>query len=177
MKPFIILICLFCASCMFEPGEPYMKPRQTEATGAIVVISASPTPVSITPRQADGLIPMRQQEEKPKVTERRIMARVTAYCPCTRCTPGTGRTSTRTSAWRPGIAVAPLAIPYGSLIHVPGYDRAEWAKADDTGGAMRKAWRNGKILLDVRFDYHWQAVQWGDQYLEVIIRSPGAEEE
>jgi 3D (Asp-Asp-Asp) domain-containing protein len=64
------------------------------------------------------------------------------------------------------------------MIKVPGYERAEWAEADDTGGAMRTAWRKKKeIVLDVRMTYHWQAVQWGDQYLEVIIKSPNAEEE
>jgi 3D (Asp-Asp-Asp) domain-containing protein len=84
----------------------------------------------------------------------------------------TGKTSTRTNAWKPGIAVDPQAIPYGTVIQVPGYTRAEWAVADDTGGAMRRAWRkNRKILIDIRMSYHWEAVQWGRQSLRVRIRS------
>ncbi|MHC4883796.1 MAG: 3D domain-containing protein [Planctomycetota bacterium] len=99
----------------------------------------------------------------------KVRAYVTGYCPCSRCCGrfANGRTSTRTSAWRPGIAVDPKAIAYGSRIDVPGYGMAI---ADDTGIAMRRNWQNrGVIHLDLRFTYHWQARRWGTKNLTVTV--------
>ena len=94
---------------------------------------------------------------------------VTAYCPCSKCcgyaTPG--RTSTGRSAWKPGIAADPRALPYGTEIYVKGYGRR---RVDDTGGAMRRSWRRKGVLhLDIRMTYHYQAVRWGRKMMKVRI--------
>ncbi len=94
---------------------------------------------------------------------------VTAYCPCSKCcgyaTPG--RTSIGKSAWKPGIAADPRAIPYGTEIYVKGYGRQI---VDDTGGAMRHSWRRKGVLhLDIRMTYHYQAVKWGRKMMKVRI--------
>jgi 3D (Asp-Asp-Asp) domain-containing protein len=116
--------------------------------------------------------PVIKEVLRPKPTERLITVEVTAYCPCARCCGKmTGKTSTKSNAWKPGIAAFPGALPYGTLVSVPGYERAEWATVDDTGGDMRKAWKNhGKILLDMRMVYHWEAKQWGRQTLTVKVK-------
>jgi len=100
---------------------------------------------------------------------REAVAMVTAYCPCARCCGSfaDGRTSIGKSAWRPGLAAAPQALPYGTRIFVPGYGLSE---VDDTGGAMRRSWRTrGQIHIDVRMNYHYEARVWGVQYLNVRI--------
>jgi len=119
-------------------------------------------PIEITPNSPN------------KRKERTLTVEVTAYCPCARCCDKmTGETSTQSNAWKPGVAAFPGALPYGTLVSVPGYERAEWAVIDDTGGAMKKAWKNkGKILLDIRMVYHWQARQWGRKTLTVGVIDP-----
>jgi 3D (Asp-Asp-Asp) domain-containing protein len=101
-----------------------------------------------------------------------VKALVTAYCPCWRCCGSfaNGRTSIGKSAWNPGIAADPSKLPYGTEIIVPGYGKA---KVDDTGIAMRRSWRRrGVVHLDVRFDYHWQARQWGSKIMNVKVKLP-----
>lgn len=166
IRAIALLLCLFCASCEEYQGLP----RMSEVASYPKITIAGREIERMEP-QAEALVPMRQQET-PKT--RKVWATVTAYCPCARCCGEmTGKTSTRTNAWRPGVAVDPRAIAYGSLVHVPGYERAEWAKADDTGAAMRRAWReHKKINVDIRYQYHWEAVQWGTQEMEITIRQP-----
>jgi 3D (Asp-Asp-Asp) domain-containing protein len=151
------LLLLLCSCVQVEDGPRFVRADSVKVAvlhsrdGGIEVVNAS----------------------LPQSNEYELTIEVTAYCPCARCCGKmTGRTSTESNAWRPGIAVCPGALPYGTLIHVPGYDRAEWAVTDDTGSAMKKAWKKGKVLLDVRMTYHWQAVQWGRQLLTVRIREP-----
>ena len=98
-----------------------------------------------------------------------VWATVTAYCPCARCCGrgSPGITSTGRSAWRPGIAADPQAISYGTRIDVPGYGLHV---VDDTGGAMRRSWRvGGRLHLDIRMNYHWQARNWGKRLLKVRV--------
>ncbi len=103
-------------------------------------------------------------------SRRKVWAVVTAYCPCSRCCGAwaDGRTSLGLSAWKPGIAADPRAIPYGTRVYVEGYGEAV---VDDTGGILRRTWRRkGQIHLDVRMTYHWEARQWGrrEMWVEII---------
>lgn len=100
---------------------------------------------------------------------REEVALVTAYCPCARCcgSQSSGVTSTGKSAWTPGLAAEPDYLNYGTKVLVPGYGLAV---VDDTGGAMRRHWRqNGLLHIDVRMTYHNEARRWGKQYLRVKI--------
>ena len=76
---------------------------------------------------------------------------------------GDGKTSIGKDAIRTyGYAADPDAIPYGTTIHVAGYGVFE---VDDTGGAMRTAWRSrNEIILDLRipqlkFNGSWRSVR------------------
>ncbi len=100
---------------------------------------------------------------------REEVALVTAYCPCPKCcgTQSPGITSTGKNAWTMGLAADPLYLEYGTKVFVPGYGVST---IDDTGGAMRRHWRrNGLLHIDVRMTYHYEARQWGSQYLRVKI--------
>lgn len=120
----------------------------------------------------------REVEETPveKVETRQdhvfMKALVTAYCPCEKCCGRNARglTCLRQSAWCPGVAVDPRAIPYGTRLVVPGYNDGRPVVADDTGGAMRRDWRLKKRLhIDVRVTYHWQAQQFGRQTITIKV--------
>lgn len=106
--------------------------------------------------------------EEPVKDYREIEAEVTAYCPCRHCCGkyADGKTSTGKNAWLRGAAVDPQTISYGSRIYIPGYGTVQ---ADDTGVAMRKAARQGKVLIDVRFVLHQDALNWGRQKLTVRV--------
>ncbi|MBP5233275.1 MAG: 3D domain-containing protein, partial [Planctomycetes bacterium] len=100
---------------------------------------------------------------------REMWATVTAYCPCSRCcgAGARGRTSLGGSAWLPGIAADPRALPYGTTVYVPGYGEQT---VDDTGGAMRNSWRNhGRLHLDIRMKTHHEARQWGRRTMKVRV--------
>ncbi|MDR1612832.1 MAG: 3D domain-containing protein [Planctomycetota bacterium] len=100
---------------------------------------------------------------------REEVALVTAYCPCVRCcgSQSPGITSIGKDAWTPGLAAEPAYLPYGVRVFVPGYGLRT---VDDTGGAMRRHWRqNGLLHIDVRMTYHHEARMWGKQYLRVKI--------
>lgn len=150
----------------------------TPAAGAdtIALSLTSPVPAvqPIEEPRADSSvimpeIPLIPEALTTKRKYREVWATVTAYCPCSRCcgrgSPGV--TSTGRSAWVRGIAADPKAIAYGTRIEVPGYGLHV---VDDTGGAMRRSWRTkGRLHLDIRMNYHWQARKWGRRLLKVKI--------
>lgn len=99
---------------------------------------------------------------------RPVKAIVTAYCPCKKCCgpQARGITSTGTPASRPGCAVDPRLIPYGSRVRIPG---AGWRTADDTGGAMRADARRGIVHVDLRMQSHTAALRWGRKTLTIDV--------
>jgi 3D (Asp-Asp-Asp) domain-containing protein len=64
-------------------------------------------------------------------------------------------------------AADPKKIPYGTLVDVPGYGRVE---IGDTGGAMRNY---DGYQIDLFFDTYEEAIQWGVQYIEIVIIERG----
>ncbi len=138
------------------------------------------------PRNADPLMARREAEleeranrgksayrKRLKLDEsgwyREEVAMVTAYCPCSKCcgSLSSGITSIGKNAWSPGLAADPVYLDYGTRVLVPGYGLSI---VDDTGGAMRRHWRRDGVLhIDVRMTYHYEARQWGKQYLRVKI--------
>lgn len=92
--------------------------------------------------------------------------KVTAYCPCEKCCgkdlddPAYGITSTGTVATQGRtIAVYPSQIPYGSTVLVDGVEYI----AEDCGGAIKEN------RLDIYYDSHQDALEWGVRYCEVSV--------
>jgi len=92
--------------------------------------------------------------------------RITAYCPCRRCC---GRSADRKTASghkiRRGDAfvAADRNYPFGTEMIVPGYNSSEPVKVLDRGSAI---YGN---RLDVFFDSHQRAIEWGVKYLPVKV--------
>lgn len=98
------------------------------------------------------------------VTEKKALGRfkVTAYCACEKCCPGTsdGLTYTETVATEGRtIAVDPNVIPLGSRLEVNGVEYI----AEDIGGAIK----GNKV--DIFFNSHDVALEWGVQEHDVYL--------
>jgi 3D (Asp-Asp-Asp) domain-containing protein len=89
--------------------------------------------------------------------------RLTAYCPCKKCTSdGDGITATGTVATQGRtVAVDPSIIPYGTILVINGQEYV----AEDNGGK----WIQGQEI-DIFFDSHDEALEFGIQYAEVFIK-------
>lgn len=94
-----------------------------------------------------------------------MTVRATAYCPCSICTDGAGKTATGRDARRPGVAVDRSIIPLGSHLDIPGYPRGNgaWILADDVGGRVRGE------SIDLRMETHAEAEAWGVKTIRVRI--------
>jgi 3D (Asp-Asp-Asp) domain-containing protein len=131
----------------------------------------------LSEESTDPEIPSFELPQAPEGTsyryERSVVAKVTGY------TPGVescgifadGITSTGRNAWSLwGVAADPSLLPYGTLVFIPGVGYRE---VDDTGSAMREAWRNRKEThIDLRFQDLTEAKIWGVRQLPVHIFVP-----
>ena len=104
------------------------------------------------------------EKQVKKTSNKKSMGRfkLTGYCACMYCcgkTDGITSTGTKAKAGRT-IAVDPSVIPYGSVVIINDKEYV----AEDCGGAIK----NNKI--DVFFDTHEDALEWGVKYAEVFIK-------
>ncbi len=96
-----------------------------------------------------------------------VRMRVTAYCPCPKCC---GRYSDGITASGHKICLGDFFVaadrkyPFGTEMIVPGYKSGEAVKVLDRGGVIRGN------RLDVFFDSHQEALQWGVRNLDVKVR-------
>jgi 3D (Asp-Asp-Asp) domain-containing protein len=97
-----------------------------------------------------------------------LSMRVTAYCPCEQCC----------GEWADGVTANGHVISQGdrfvaadrrfgfdTQMVIPGYNTSEMVKVYDRGGAIYDN------RLDVFFNTHQEALEWGVQYLEVKVYS------
>lgn len=118
---------------------------------------------AVTLPKVDAIVPQIRQQEPPQEaaqTQERVFT-VTAYCPCQKCCGAyaNGYTATGAKATQ-GVTVAadPAVLPMGTEIQIDGHTYT----VQDTGGAI------AGNRLDLYFDSHEDALQWGIQ--EKIVR-------
>jgi 3D (Asp-Asp-Asp) domain-containing protein len=96
-----------------------------------------------------------------------VQMRVTAYCPCSKCcgsySDGVTASGHKISQGDRFVA-ADKIYPFGTEMIIPGYKKGEAVKVLDRGGAIRGN------RLDVFFNSHQEALEWGVRYLDVKIR-------
>jgi 3D (Asp-Asp-Asp) domain-containing protein len=96
-----------------------------------------------------------------------VKMRVTAYCPCPKCC-GNYSDGVTASGHKinPGdlFVAADKSYPFGTEMIIPGYKNSDPVKVLDRGGVIQGT------RLDVFFDTHQKALEWGVKYLDVIIR-------
>ena len=92
------------------------------------------------------------------------LIRVTAYCPCEKCC---GRWSDGITASGHKIGkddkfvAAPLSVPFGTMLIIPGYNNNEPIPVLDRGGVIKGN------RLDAFFSTHQEALNWGHKWLNV----------
>ena len=81
------------------------------------------------------------------------------YCPCYECSEGWGNSTSTGAVATQGrtIAVDPNVVPYGAKVIVDGHEYT----AEDCGGAIKGN------CIDIYFDNHTEADQFGVQYKDV----------
>lgn len=98
--------------------------------------------------------------------------RVTAYCSCQKCCGKWAKFKTTASGHKINegdvFAAADRAIPFGTEIIVPGYACNLAVQVLDRGGAIKGD------RIDIYFDTHDEALEWGVRELDVTIFSPGS---
>jgi 3D (Asp-Asp-Asp) domain-containing protein len=142
--------------------------KSGEHLGAFALQAPAPGRNELASPELSG-VPRSSDTPAPPQRYRDIWAQVTAYCPCARCCgySAHGRTSLGKSAWQPGLAADPRALPYGTRIGISGYGIAT---VDDTGGAMRRNWSDrGVTHIDVRMKWHADARRWGKRWMKVRV--------
>jgi 3D (Asp-Asp-Asp) domain-containing protein len=103
--------------------------------------------------------PLQVQPEQPKSIGKFILS---AYCDCESCCgKSDGITATGTKAMQGiTIAVDPNVIPYGTEVIINGHTYI----AQDCGGAIKGN------RIDIYFDSHYEALQFGVQTAEVYVK-------
>ncbi len=120
------------------------------------------------PVPKDREIPMQDRElAEAGYNNRVVRMKVTAYCPCSKCC-GKWADSVTASGHiiKKGdrFVVADKSHPFGTEMYVPGYYR-ETVDVLDRGEAIKGN------HIDVYFDSHQEALNWGVKYLDVVILS------
>lgn len=98
---------------------------------------------------------------------REVRMRVTGYCPCRKCCGkfSDGITASGYKIARGDeFAAADRRHSFGTMVIVPGYNNSEPVPVLDRGGAIRGN------RLDVFFNSHREAKEWGVRYLSVKVQ-------
>lgn len=159
----IAVCCYLIGGCDFTPN------CDTAKTASILDIPLVPMESIevVAPSPVAEPVPAAQAAPAPEPEFRMINVRVSGYCPCAKCCSRmTGLTATQSTAWVPGLAADFSWLPPGTQVSVPGYGKAT---VDDTGGKMKRKYWHGVPRIDARFTYHWQARDWGIQYLQCKV--------
>ena len=122
--------------------------------GAERAAAENPAPVTVR------VLPTVTTNNPPQYAEMDVIA--TAYCACKDCcgkTDGITATGTKATAGRT-IAVDPTVIPYGAEVVINGRTYI----AEDCGGAIKGN------RIDVYFDTHAEALQFGKQDVKAFVK-------
>lgn len=127
-------------------------------------------PTEETAEEPEAATVQMREEPAPQAPESIGTFRITAYCPCKKCCgkepgdPWYGITATGTKATEGRtIAVDPKVIGYGSVVYFEGMDGLETGYvAEDCGGAIKGN------EIDLYFESHEDALEWGVRELEVF---------
>ena len=161
MKKFIYIlftIVVLVFVIILIPKRKINDDNSTVTTETLLSVESEPeTLLQVEETEA---IPLVQEEPEPEyITE---TFKLTAYCPCMQCcgkTDGITASGTKATEGRT-IAVDPNVIPFGTEVIINGHTYI----AEDKGGAIKDN------RIDVYFDSHQDALEFGVQYADVLIK-------
>jgi len=97
-----------------------------------------------------------------------VQMRVTGYCPCSQCCGAFSDGITANNHHiQPGdtFVAADRSYQFGTEMVIPGYNTGQPVEVTDRGGAIKGN------RLDLFFHTHQEALQWGVQHLDVLIKT------
>ena len=155
----VSLATLMLSACVTETTTE-------DITTVIVEESTQATPLAESTQFGIEVIEVEETTEPTEITEPVVLTnlgkfKLTAYCACKKCcgkSDGITATGAVATAGRT-IAVDPRKIPYGTEVIINGNTYV----AEDCGGAIK-----GK-KIDIYFDTHQEALEFGVKYAEVSI--------
>jgi len=173
-KPVLItgflVVAVLVLAFTVKAGHAKTNARSVSHRGSVAVAD-SRTPQAST--EAQIALSNRDVHSKPIADSassgrwKTVHMRVTAYCPCPKCC---GEYSDGITASghriRPAdrFVAADREYSLGTVMIIPGYNSSRLVKVLDRGGAITGA------RLDVFFDSHEQALEWGVRNLDVRVR-------
>lgn len=165
MKKFIYILFTIVVSVfviILMPKRKINDDNSTVTTETLLSVESEPETllqVEEVEKETEA-IPLVQEEPEPEyITE---TFKLTAYCPCMQCcgkTDGITASGTKATEGRT-IAVDPNIIPFGTEVIINGHTYI----AEDKGGAIKDN------RIDVYFDSHQDALEFGVQYADVLIK-------
>lgn len=141
------------------PAKSESKNKTESKTEA----ETQPEGETVAPQETEPQAEDETEPEQESEPELRSLGRfkLTAYCACSKCcgkSDGITASGTKAKQGRT-IAVDPKQIPYGTKVVINGHTYV----AEDCGGGIRKN------CIDVFFDSHKEAENFGRQYAEVFV--------
>lgn len=118
-----------------------------------------------TERSAEEIV--EEEQIEPLTQWHTVEMNVSAYCPCKKCCGVYSNGQTANGHWiKKGekFVAAPKTYSFMTEMKIPGYNGGEIVKVLDRGGAIKGN------RLDVYFDTHQEALQFGRQYLAVQVK-------
>lgn len=187
----LLSVIIFIGSTVNGASGGNSQINEPTTTGSIPTTTIATTIVTTTMQQKTREIVIEESttmsemivEEKPSTTKATVKAlttipqteerslsetnslgqfKLTAYCPCSKCCGKWAGGITSTGAMAKAnrtIAVDPSVIPYGSKVIIDGQTYV----AEDCGGAIKGH------RIDIYFDTHSEALDFGVQYAEVYL--------
>ena len=145
-----------------RPTEHVEHVESTEKIEKAPVKNETKAEIETRP-QPEGETKPAEESEPESEPELKSLGRfkLTAYCACSKCcgkSDGITASGTKAKQGRT-IAVDPKQIPYGTKVVINGYTYV----AEDCGGGI------GKNCIDVFFNSHKDALNFGRQYAEVYV--------
>ena len=171
----VVLICIVFPKIVFA-GQPVVPLRTTLETNLpenpVVPEQQSPhdalqEQTLIASLMKDVVITARESIEDNGHWQI-VRMRVTGYCPCSQCCGAFSDGITANNhRIQPGDAfvAADKSYRFGTEMTIPGYNAGRPVQVMDRGGAIKGN------CLDLFFHTHQQALQWGVQYLDVLIKT------
>ena len=177
-----LLLAACCILLMGVMGAAADRTIDREHNSATPAVSVAPTPMLAAATApiaaasthsavdfdalADSAAPAAAVETV--AAPRTILLEVTAYCPCKLCCGPQAQGITASGklvSYNNGrfVAADTSVLPFGTQLIIPGYADEKAVEVIDRGGAIKGN------KLDVYFDDHYVALQWGRQWIEVTV--------
>ena len=150
-------VFLFFLIIVLSSSAYIIRTARADSSGGITPLSSTAKGDTVILQKVSGTNIDRWQS---------VQMRVTAYCPCPKCC---GQYSDGVTASGHEIqkgdtfAAADRKYPFRTELIIPGYNNGKAVKVLDRGGAIYEN------RLDVFFETHQQALEWGVRILDVKV--------